>query len=327
MATLHDLSIIIPAFNAAHCIERVLRSLEAAGANGAREIIVVDDGSTDNTAAHAKRCAPWLPRLRVVRQANRGPGGARNHGLAVSTGKYVHFVDADDTLVEDAYRLLETALLRAPALVEFDYWQEKRPGKLRYRTSIPAGAIRDGVAGELAVLDSGLVWTKLIRRDLAERLPFPEARAYEDDPVMGLLPFLATPVVKVNVALYVYRYEAGSITRLFSPRHLEDRCQMAHAYFENCRRHGLDRRFPDAVEIRYFRMFGTAVWKAILKTGNRDRHRRAAAHSEAVRRLFPRIAENPFFRRQSKRRRLGLQLLMAPEARFLRLAEFLVARR
>lgn len=85
-------SVIIPAFNAAayvgECLESVLsQTLKCF------EIIVIDDGSTDNTQAILKKYSDAITRLR---QDNQGPSVARNKGLEVSRGKYLCFLDADD---------------------------------------------------------------------------------------------------------------------------------------------------------------------------------------------------------------------------------------
>ena len=88
-------SIIVPAYNAAATLLQTLDSLLNQTFRD-MEIIVVDDGSTDATRRIAEAyCAD--PRMRVVRQPNRGPAAARNSGIAVARGRYVGFCDADDT--------------------------------------------------------------------------------------------------------------------------------------------------------------------------------------------------------------------------------------
>ncbi len=86
-------SIIVPAYNAEATLAATLHSL-LAQSHADFEIIVVDDGSTDGTAALAG--ATGDPRLRLVRQANRGLAGARNSGIHEARGKYIGFCDADD---------------------------------------------------------------------------------------------------------------------------------------------------------------------------------------------------------------------------------------
>jgi glycosyltransferase involved in cell wall biosynthesis len=88
-------SVIIPAYNRAQLIGATLDSIlnqEILNPDDL-EIIVVDDGSTDATLDVV---AHYGPRVRILRQQNRGPGAARNHGLREATGEYVAFLDSDD---------------------------------------------------------------------------------------------------------------------------------------------------------------------------------------------------------------------------------------
>ncbi len=86
------ISVVIPAFNNAAFIEQALQSVFDQNV-GNTEIIVVDDGSTDNTAEVLAR---FSDRIQVIRQSNSGSAVARNVGLCESTGDYVAFLDADD---------------------------------------------------------------------------------------------------------------------------------------------------------------------------------------------------------------------------------------
>lgn len=86
------ISVVIPAFRAIGTIDAAIRSVLAQTVAPA-EIIVVDDGSPDETAAHVEQA---YPHVRLVRQANAGCGMARNAGAAAATGDWLAFLDADD---------------------------------------------------------------------------------------------------------------------------------------------------------------------------------------------------------------------------------------
>lgn len=88
-------SVIVPAFNAEATLRATLQSVSAQ-THTRLELLVVDDGSTDGTAALAERIGQTEPRLILIRQANAGVAAARNAGLVVAQGEYVSWLDADD---------------------------------------------------------------------------------------------------------------------------------------------------------------------------------------------------------------------------------------
>jgi glycosyltransferase involved in cell wall biosynthesis len=102
-------SVVIPCYNHARFLAEAIESALAQSHHDV-EVVVVDDGSTDDSAQVAGRFG-----VRVVQQANRGLAAARNAGLAVSTGDVLVFLDADDRLRPDAASAGIAALERAPA--------------------------------------------------------------------------------------------------------------------------------------------------------------------------------------------------------------------
>lgn len=104
------LSVIIPVYNARQYVEQCIASVLNENIRDI-EILCVDDGSTDNSAAILDDMAAKDERIRVIRQSNSSAGAARNHGLKYARGRYVHFLDADDWLNPGLYgkmiRLLE----------------------------------------------------------------------------------------------------------------------------------------------------------------------------------------------------------------------------
>lgn len=104
-----DISVVIPAFNMELWIERTLDSV-LGQSQRPKEVIVVDDGSTDSTAARARA----FPSVRIVQQPNKGLAAARNAGARAADTEAILFLDADDLLLDGALERLGVALLQFP---------------------------------------------------------------------------------------------------------------------------------------------------------------------------------------------------------------------
>ncbi|WP_054178778.1 glycosyltransferase [Trabulsiella odontotermitis] len=124
-----DISVIIPVFNAAACIGDLVRSLLSEQAVN-MEVIVVDDGSTDET--WAVLCAITDERLITLHQENQGVYAARNAALAVHRGEWVVFLDADDQITGDfLQKRLYTARTTQADVVIFNGWHVSSTGERR----------------------------------------------------------------------------------------------------------------------------------------------------------------------------------------------------
>jgi len=102
-------SIIIPTYNRADSVEQTLNSCFTQSFTDF-EIVIVDDGSSDNTLTVLEQISD--PRLVVVAQENAGPAAARNHGMRVARGEYIAFLDSDDIWYPDFLKQAEAALSR-----------------------------------------------------------------------------------------------------------------------------------------------------------------------------------------------------------------------
>ncbi|MGV1040709.1 glycosyltransferase family 2 protein [Clostridium perfringens] len=124
MALMSDkfLSIVIPAYNSEKYIEKNLMFLSRQTSNNF-EVIVVDDGSTDNTCEVSETCLEnFKIDHRVIRcEENRGQSVARNIGINYSRGKYILFLDSDDFAENNLVQILERNMFNEPDIVFFDY--------------------------------------------------------------------------------------------------------------------------------------------------------------------------------------------------------------
>lgn len=171
------LSYIIPARNCGEFIGRCLDSILAQGlAEEDYEVIVVDDGSTDDTAAKVRACSAGRANMRLLSIPHGGVGKARNEGLRHASGRYVYFMDADDRLLPQGMKTLfdEYVIPEGfPSVVSFyahtvdryydaEAWDVIRPHALLFRGTLAECARERGVCNS--------VWSHIVSRELLHRI-------------------------------------------------------------------------------------------------------------------------------------------------------------
>ena len=109
MAGITKLSVIIPVYNAEKSIEACTQSVLSQGLNEC-EVLLIDDGSTDDTLRCCETLANADRRIRVLSVPHAGVSAARNAGLSAASGEWLMFLDADDMLIENALGAFETYL-------------------------------------------------------------------------------------------------------------------------------------------------------------------------------------------------------------------------
>lgn len=117
-------SVIVPIFNREDCLKRCIDSLTAQSLKEI-EIILVDDGSSDNSVNICKQYIEQDNRIKLVQQSNSGVSSARNKGLGLVEGEYVAFCDSDDWIDPDAYfNAYNAAIKNNSDLVVFGFYNE-----------------------------------------------------------------------------------------------------------------------------------------------------------------------------------------------------------
>ena len=166
----------MPVFNAERFLEGSLRSVTGQS-YGNLEIICVDDGSTDYSAAVIQRLALTDDRIRLLSRENGGAGAARNLGLDEAKGEYIFFFDSDDLLHRNAVRtLVKTAEKNNTDIVLFGYYKFSEDKKIRTDFSaktlkVPLNKVispRD-ISGCLYQADHGMPWNKFYKTDFLKK--------------------------------------------------------------------------------------------------------------------------------------------------------------
>lgn len=238
-------SVIVPMYNAQATIRRCVDSIRAQSYKSL-EILLLNDGSKDNTLALCRELAAADPRIAVIDKPNSGVSDTRNRGLDLAHGRYIQFVDSDDWLLPDLTRQLVTAAEQHSAdLVVAPYRMvvPRRDGGLDQReySLLPAGVYDQKeylwqVLGQPASFYFGVLWNKLYRRDVIEQqhIRFPHTFYAEDQQFNLAYLRVARVFAAVPKAGYCYLQNPQSVchTRVTVQDMLQHRKNMYIAYKE-----------------------------------------------------------------------------------------------
>ena len=139
-----NISVIVPCFNAGATLGMAINSI-LNQVDVKVEIVVVDDGSTDNSLAVARAFEPWI---RVIAGPNRGASAARNRGIAETAAEWVVFLDSDDLLVHSTLRARLNAVKSAEVDVILCDWQELIDDGSAMDDSAPVKSINVAILAE-----------------------------------------------------------------------------------------------------------------------------------------------------------------------------------
>lgn len=212
------LSIIVPVYNAERYLEECLRSLFAQDLpSDAYEVIAVDNGSRDGSAALIKQLQSEYPNLRLVTLVeNQLPSGARNAGMDAAKGMYLMFVDSDDYLYSNVLQSLVNAIVKDD--LDFAHFDSD----LLVDNKIVIGQRTDSnnvLSGadlfRINPCHKVVSWSKIYRRSFIEQyhIRCVKGLLYEDDEFSYRLYSLATRTRHIDIVPYVFRQHASSATK------------------------------------------------------------------------------------------------------------------
>ena len=215
----YPLSVIIPVFQAERYLDRCLRSVVSQTYKEI-SIIIINDGSTDNSETICNRWAALDSRIRVITQEKRGLSAARNRGIEESTSPYITFVDADDEIEPNTYATNMQVLLQMEHidLLEFPvniHYGSKRGQILNFKEKI----IEKNILEEWIAMRGYThcyAWNKIYKRALFDSVRFPVGESFEDAAIMPLLVERAAAVYISGEGCYLYYANNSGITRDYS---------------------------------------------------------------------------------------------------------------
>ena len=247
------ISVIVPVYNVEQYLERCVDSIINQTYKNL-EIILVNDGSTDNSGQLCDELAKKDDRIRVIHKKNGGLSDARNKGEESSTGDYIIFIDSDDYIHIDMINSLYIQIKSVGADVSVCgvmnvYSNSETPQCSN--TQLVFSCDREGFLKEYLVGEKipGGIWNKLIKKSISENIKFPFGLIYEDAYYQyELLKHCEKYVVNTLPYYYYFHRENSITTRPYSSKDL--------VYVEIYRRYYelVKEQYPTLEEEAFFRV-------------------------------------------------------------------------
>jgi len=237
------ISVIVPVYKVEKYLDACISSVVRQSYDNL-EILLIDDGSPDNCPAMCDEWAKRDERIKVFHKPNSGLAGVRNFGLQHMTGRYLTWVDSDDTIHPDAIKILYDNLKNFDADISMGSWQKiydienYKDAKLNHNMGNVQVFVGDQVFRLLFKHNLPLImasWSKLYKREVYDGVVYPEGRVHEDEWAHHIFA-KASRLVFEDVAIYNNLQRAGSITskkfnvaRLGAVENLHDRVKFCES--------------------------------------------------------------------------------------------------
>ena len=249
-----EISIIVPVYRAEKylnaCVDSILNQTYSDF-----ELVLIEDGSPDQSGAICDEYAQKDDRVRVIHQPNQGQAAARNHALPMTQGKWLCYVDSDDAIHPQMLEHLHRAAEKSGAGISMCQFLEAPEPPEDYEQSAEFSytllTMDEKTLTELHDRDQYPGWVacaKLIRRELVEGYPFHTGRVYEDNEAMTRWLLPAKTLAMLPTQLYFYRTNPESTTKSqFSLKRLDYLWALESmiSYFQSVGFHTLAQRFVE----------------------------------------------------------------------------------
>ena len=220
------ISLIVPVYNVEKYLKNCLDSILNQSYSDF-ELILVDDGSTDQSGKICDEAQKMDSRIRVLHKENGGLSSARNAGTRLARGEELAYIDSDDMIHPDYLKILLQNLEKTGADISVcryvDFEDQDPFGKMpeTEKLSVISGreAVEQIVGPHLRYMITA--WGKLYKAALKELLIYPEGKIHEDEYVTYQVFYHAEKLAVTDRPLYGYRQNPNSIMHVYSPKHLD----------------------------------------------------------------------------------------------------------
>lgn len=227
------ISIIVPVYNVDKYLGKCLDSLLAQTERDI-EILLIDDGSTDDSCRICDEYSNLDQRVRVFHTENQGVSAARNRGLSESKGDYIGFVDSDDWVEPTMYEQMLNALKSNNADICVCSFAKEYLDRTEIAYNIKDLSYTRSESLRAIALGPfySYVWNKLVKKNLCKDILFPEHHIYEDLSTTYKYFLNSNKTVTISSPLYHYRMREGSLITGISMKDLKEKWNAYHEKLE-----------------------------------------------------------------------------------------------
>lgn len=205
------ISIIIPVYNVEDYILDCLNSIDKQ--KGEFEVIIVNDGSKDNSVEIVEKFIKYRSNFRLVSKENGGLSSARNFGLKFAKGKYISFIDSDD-LISNSYieQVTEAVTLNDVDMLILGYVKSNSTEDLLLRLNDKNKDTSTERLTSYLCRYEYFSWMRIVKKEFMTDLNFPEGYLYEDMYFTTILNSRVKNIFEIKNPIYGYRKRKNSIT-------------------------------------------------------------------------------------------------------------------
>lgn len=265
MEKLPLVSVIIPCYNVSDFVEKCIQSVLVQSYDNL-EIIIVNDGSTDDTGEKIKTFL-YDERIRYIVQENKGLSGARNTGLDIMKGDYVCFIDSDDFIHKDYVKILYKNLIKTDADISICnvvwYYHnnpiniEELPNENHFEVK-PSNEYMRLINYNYLYITA---WNKLYKAFIFDDIRYPLGKIHEDEFIAHELYYKVKKVVVTDRVLYAYVQRESSIV---NTNYNEEKFLCVMEAYENRYKFYLDKKIGSAKDV--FRIKWNYVFDKLYRT-------------------------------------------------------------
>ncbi len=265
------ISVIVPVYNVEEYLKRCLDSIINQTYKNL-EIILINDGSTDNSGMICDEYKKIDHRIKVIHKKNEGQSKTRNRGIDIAKGEYISFIDSDDFIHKDFYKELMNLIEKNESTLAICGYQTfTKEEEIKQTTTIKRTKLTNSEAlgclfDKQTYKIENYLCNKLYHKDLFNEIRMPVNDIYEDISIMYKLFDKAKNISFVSKDMYYYFQRANSSSRKVSVKNIKDRVNITIE-----RKKYIDEKYPELLEKTNFYSFKASIVNFLVIARNKDK--------------------------------------------------------